>query len=192
MATTGTILIVCSGNVCRSPYIDLLLQDALRGSGVQVASAGTTALVDRPMEEGSLVRLRDRHGIDGSGFRARQLTPAMIAAADLVLCATRDHRAEVVRIEPAGLRRTFALTDFSDLVREMAPGVPAPSFLDEPGMSEVALVVSGAARRRSLVHPRSEESADIPDPFRRGDAAFERMADEIDAVIGPVIRALRS
>ncbi|HSP60467.1 MAG TPA: low molecular weight phosphatase family protein, partial [Ornithinimicrobium sp.] len=54
---TGRILVVCTGNVCRSPLVERLLQDGLDerwGTGrFVVRSAGTGALVDHPMDERS-------------------------------------------------------------------------------------------------------------------------------------------
>ncbi|WP_170144128.1 hypothetical protein [Calidifontibacter indicus] len=44
------ILVVCTGNICRSPYIERVLATQLAGRGYTVESAGTRALVDYPME----------------------------------------------------------------------------------------------------------------------------------------------
>lgn len=188
--TTGTVLVVCTGNVCRSPYIEYRLRDALGDSGIAVHSAGTAALVGNPVDP-AVAGLLDKHGIDSSGFVSRQLTPEMVREADLVLTATRAHRHEVVRLEPRGLKKTTTLVDFADLVRGMAPEEVKPSFMDPPGLSPLALVVSTAARRRSRVESRPDDQVDIVDPFRQDKKVFARMEQQIEAVLPPVVDALQ-
>lgn len=188
--TQGTVLIVCTGNVCRSPYIEFVLRDALAGSGLEISSAGAQALAGRPIDPSSAVLLGQR-GIDSSGFIARQLTPDMIREATLVLTATREHRAQVARTDASGLRKTFALVDFSDIVAQLEVENLTPSFLDPPGMTPLALLVSGAARHLGRVTPRPDGQADIVDPFKQDKKVFARMQQEVDAVLPPVVDALQ-
>ena len=62
--------------------------------------------------------------------RAKQLTEAMVAAADLVLAATRDIRADIVRSVPSAVRRTFTVREFARLAALMPDdAVPALSGL---------------------------------------------------------------
>ena len=49
----GSILVVCTGNVCRSPYIERRLRHELAGTGIEVTSAGTRALVGHDMDAGT-------------------------------------------------------------------------------------------------------------------------------------------
>jgi protein-tyrosine phosphatase len=105
VTTGGSVLVVCTGNVCRSPFLQLALQrelDARRPDGavgITVTSAGTGALAGRPMDERAAAQATAR-GLDPQTFLARQLTPAMVAGADLVLTATRRHRGEVATLHP--------------------------------------------------------------------------------------------
>ena len=98
------ILAVCTGNVCRSPMAELLLRDwADPRAGLQVASAGTQALVGRPVDDGTAAVLAQL-GLDPSRHRARQVTPAMAAGADLILTAERAHRDRIIRDLPGAFR----------------------------------------------------------------------------------------
>lgn len=87
------ILLVCTGNTCRSPLAEVLLRRALSEEGVEgveVASAGTGALGGEPASEGSyLVALEN--GLDLAAHRARAVTREMLAEADLVLAMGRSH-----------------------------------------------------------------------------------------------------
>ena len=87
------ILLVCTGNTCRSPLAEVLLRRALaeeKVEGVTVASAGTGAFGGEPASEGSyLVALEN--GLDLAAHRARAVTREMVADADLVLAMGRGH-----------------------------------------------------------------------------------------------------
>jgi len=178
----GQILVVCTGNVCRSPYIERLLADGLAGLGVEVASAGTRALVGSPMDEGTR-RLLARAGVATDDFAARQLTAQLAQDADLVLTATRDHRSSVVRMAPRALRHTHAIADFADLV--------AQARLEPSDGSLIAQLAAGGAARRGEVPVRPAEDAQIVDPYRRGAEVFEQMAAQVAQVVPPIIDAAR-
>ncbi|HEY5247545.1 MAG TPA: low molecular weight phosphatase family protein [Dermatophilaceae bacterium] len=187
------ILIVCTGNICRSPFIERLLQHELdqRGcgsdGGVIVRSAGTGALVGSAMDPQSAAQLV-AYGGDPSGFTARALTPALLAESDLVLTATRVHRGKVALMFPKALRRVFTLRDFADLVS----GTDWP---DDPvsrtdPRAWVRKVTEKAAASRGLRPPLTPDAADIVDPYRLEDAVFATMAQQIGESMPAVVRAL--
>lgn len=180
----GCVLVVCTGNVCRSPFIERLLRPSLTPAGVRVASAGTGALVGAAMDPRAAAQLQ-AHGGDPAGFVARQITPTLVDEADLVLTATRAHRAAVVAMHPPALRHTFALVDFADLVADLPGDEPAG-----PAASSVRDVVVVAARRRAMVPPRPAHLADVVDPYGREDALFVAMAEQVMSVLPAVARAL--
>lgn len=93
------ILIVCVGNICRSPTAEYLLRQQLASTGAAVESAGLGALVGKPMDPFALQLLAE-HGLDGSPHRARQLTTSMLRDADLVLGMEREHVARMMRQVP--------------------------------------------------------------------------------------------
>jgi protein arginine phosphatase len=91
------ILFVCTGNTCRSPMAEVLLDRALKERGVEgvtVGSAGTGAWDGAPVSEGAyLVALEN--GLDLSAHQARLLTRELVEQADLILTMSRQHRARV-------------------------------------------------------------------------------------------------
>jgi protein-tyrosine phosphatase len=80
------ILMVCTGNICRSPMAEVLLARRLRDRGIPatVESAGIGALVGYPADP-LACELMTARGLDLGSHRARQLTPEIIRAFDLIL-----------------------------------------------------------------------------------------------------------
>jgi protein-tyrosine-phosphatase len=87
------ILVVCTGNTCRSPLAEVTLRRAVADvglEGVEVSSAGTGAFGGEPVSEGSyLVALEQ--GLDLAAHRARVVTREMVAESDLILAMSRGH-----------------------------------------------------------------------------------------------------
>lgn len=104
------ILMVCVGNVCRSPMAAAALLDRLgrRGIGVAVESAGIAALVGRPAEAIAQALMRER-GLDISGHHARQLTPDIIRSFELVLVMDADQQRAVEEILPSARGRVHRI-----------------------------------------------------------------------------------
>jgi protein-tyrosine phosphatase len=103
-----SILLVCTGNICRSPMAEALLADQLAPSGKRVASAGIAALAGRPADRLAQEVMKE-HGHDLSAHRGRQLNAALLAAADLVLALDESHRRWMVENFPQFRGRVFKL-----------------------------------------------------------------------------------
>lgn len=118
------ILVVCVGNICRSPTAEILLRHRL--PNLDVASAGIGALVGRPMDATAQAVLSAHH-LDGSQHVARQLDDDMITGADLILAMERTHIDTVVRRAPHAMGRVLLLgkwigqREISDPYRQQRP-----------------------------------------------------------------------
>lgn len=182
----GEVLVICTGNICRSPYIERFLAHELAGTDVGVSSAGVEALVGAPIHPSSARRLEEL-GASAEGFAARQLTAGLVRSADLIIGATREHIAAAAQISPTALRKGFALLDLGDLLRD----VPLEDVAEAPGATRVAKVVSAAIARRGVANLRTPAEAAITDPFRQGEEVYDAMARDVAEAAPALVRALR-
>lgn len=194
MGNEARILIVCTGNICRSPFIERLLQHELDertpelDQRILVRSTGTAALVGSGMDVQAAAQLV-AHGGDPSSFTARELSPALIAESDLVLTATRDHRGKVAQMSPSAMRRVFTLRDFAHLVAGIdGPRASAPAL--SGSRAWVRQVTEKAAASRGLKPPLAPDLADIVDPYRREDEVFATMAQQVVEPIAVIVATL--
>lgn len=100
------ILVVCTGNICRSPVAEALLKRALPDK--QISSAGLGAVVGEGVEPKARA-LAERAGLDVSRHIGRQLTPQMLSKADLVLVMSEGQRQAVGRMAPEAMGKTMRL-----------------------------------------------------------------------------------
>lgn len=105
-----SILVVCEGNICRSPMAEGVLAAAL--PKVAVRSAGLTAMIGMPAEE-TAVRLLKARGIDIAAHRATQLTRDLCSRADLVLVMSNEQRKRLEELYPFACGRVFRLGEYS-------------------------------------------------------------------------------
>lgn len=106
-----SLLVVCEGNICRSPMAQALLAAALPGS--RVRSAGLGALVGRPADESAVQLMRDR-GIDISAHRAVQINRQLCIESDIVLVMDREQRQRLQQLYPEAHGRVFRLAEHID------------------------------------------------------------------------------
>ena len=182
MTDVFRILHVCTGNICRSPMAERLTVHGLRariGDAADrfvVESAGTWGHSGSPMESFALSTLKAL-GIEGDDFRARELVAEHVACADLVLAATREHRAAAVVLHPRAASRTFTLREFARLT-----GAVDPAQLTETEPVERAReLVRAAAGKRGLVPTQSPRDDDLADPYQGPERGFAVCGDLVEA-----------
>ena len=182
------VLHVCTGNICRSPMAERLTVAGLQArlgpaaEVVEVGSAGTWGHTGSPMEPYALSTLAS-YGVDGSGFSARELVAEHVVAADLVLGATREHRAASVVLQPRAAARTFTLREFARLTAAVDPAALPTGDLAERGRALVRL----AAGQRGRVPPAQPRDDDLDDPYHAPASAFAACAALVQsALAGPL------
>jgi protein-tyrosine phosphatase len=183
------ILHICMANRCRSALAELITCEQLASRGLAaafpVASAGTWTRGGEPIWPAAGAEAR-RRGLDPDRFRSRQVTPALVREADLVLAATRALRDEVVAQAPFALRRTFTWRELAWLLDGVAPD-------DVPGQTPLerlqAIPAIAAARRGHLVPPPGDQ-VDVEDPVGLPPAHLPIATDQIHAAVTVLVDVL--
>lgn len=122
------LLVVCTGNSCRSVMAKGLLRKMLQDrQDILVASAGVAALPGfRPTRE--TVEVMAKHGIDVSSHLTQRLTNQMVEEADLIFVMERIHRQEILNRVPSAKKKIFLLREYADPV----PGSPVDIEIPDP------------------------------------------------------------
>lgn len=162
--TVSNVLVVCTANICRSPLMELSLRDGLDPTRYSVDSAGVRGFDAAPVD--SMVKMEmARHGLDPNGFASKRVNVKLIDHADLILTATREHRAEILSLQPTALRRTFTLIEFAVLAAARYDELP----------TTLPTLVADVVKRRSS----APSGLDVPDPYRGSPEVHREVADLI-------------
>ena len=168
---TGRILFVCTGNVCRSPFLAHALAARSPRGAALFSSAGTHALVGHPASDRIVAQLR-RRGIDARGHRSRQLNEDDLDRPQLILTADRGQRQLLALRRPAAADRIFTARQLVRLLESAPPGVSGD--LDD------VLTRARAARGRAGA---STQDDDISDPWRRSRRVYAEAVAVMDEVV---------
>jgi protein-tyrosine phosphatase len=179
-----SILVICTGNICRSPISEGLLRNALERrfgpAAPDVSSAGTSGLEGSGAMPES-VQAASELGIDIAGHIARRLTPGMASDADLLLCMARDHRDTFA---PPLDARAFTLKELVRLLQTL----PVPPADAVPEIIAERISAADHARRSGAVAPSYDE--DIADPLGQPLEAYRAIAWEIETWSDQLVDAL--
>ena len=106
-----SVLLVCIGNICRSPTAQCILQQRLADKAITVSSAGLGALVGHAMDKTALTVL-NRHGLDFPHHVARQLSVDIIRENDLILVMEKSHLQQVLALDSQARGKVFLLSQW--------------------------------------------------------------------------------
>jgi protein-tyrosine phosphatase len=169
----SSILVVCTGNVCRSPIAEGMLRAGfayrLGRDAPAVSSAGTMGWSGSAADPNSVEAAGER-GIDISGHRARELSDRDVASATLILAMSGEHARAVVAHEPEAASRTFTLKEFVRLLESLPP---ASRF-------DLASRVRAADELRSSGFAGNPDDEDVADPLGLPLDSFRAVAWELD------------
>lgn len=102
------ILMICVGNICRSPTAEALLKHKLGNTNKIIHSAGLGALAGKDIEPTAREVLLE-HSIEPAQHIARQLTSSMLTEADLILVMEKGHANQISNIAPEARGKSFLL-----------------------------------------------------------------------------------
>jgi protein-tyrosine phosphatase len=168
------ILVVCTGNICRSPmaeaFLRRALEDRLGDRSPRVRSAGVIGRPGVPAMEES-VRAAAERGTDISKHVVTRLDARLIADADLIVTMAAEHRAEVVGAVPPAAAKTFTLKELVRLLERSAPS---------EGSFDVSEVVARAEELRRSGFSGNALDEDVVDPLGMPFESYRAVAWELD------------
>lgn len=186
------ILIVCTGNTCRSPMAHAMLADlaARRGKAIEVRSAGVATMNGLPASPHAATALRKRN-LDVPGT-STALTVGEVRWADLILTLSTSHKRAIVQQYPDAIAKTFTLKEYA---LEGDPGMDdvaeAESLYTEWQVRQaLGQQLTAAEQARLFELQRRIPNFDIADPFGGSLALYEQCADEIEDALLAIVEKL--
>lgn len=171
-----SILVVCTGNICRSPIAEGMLRDAVvarfGASAPTVTSAGTIAVDGAGATTESVTAAAER-GTDIAEHRARRLTLDRARQADLVVGMAGEHRAWLAD-DAEVASRTFTLKELVRLLGSLPPPPPGA------GPDTLPARVAAAADARAAGFTGNPQDEDVADPLGLPLHTYRAIAWELD------------
>lgn len=136
-----SILVVCLGNICRSPYGEAKLKNLLSNDqtkSYKISSAGIYAMLDEPANSNSIQIAKDR-GIDLSGHIAKQLTYELVVESDLILVMEKEHKNIIQKMYPFACGKIHCLGHWRNEEIQDPYGKPYAAYTHMANRMDVCL-----------------------------------------------------
>lgn len=181
MTALFSVLHVCTGNICRSPMSERIL-DGLTGEDVFNHGAGISAFHEgENMQTNAMDELESR-GYDPDGHRARHIARAHVESSDLILVATTGHLEYLAERFPDAVARTFLVRTFGRAAADLSGSLPDGDI----AVRGKALVAAAEDRRADY------DEINLSDPWGMHRAVYGQIADQLEEALKPVALALES
>ncbi len=149
-----TMLLVCSGNTCRSPMAEGIARklaasrwglapDDLESAGIRIISGGVFTGGGSPASP-QAVHAAAQMGIDIAGHRSRPVGPDLVNEVDVIYCMTRSHQQAIIEMMPSAVDKTFLLDEPND--------IEDPIGADDEAYERTAAEIAAALERRLKEH----------------------------------------
>ncbi len=129
MPGAKTILLVCTGNSCRSVMAWGLLKEMLKEKGdYKIITAGTRTIKDLPPSR-ETIQVMFEQNINVSEHRSQLISNGMLSGADLVLVMEKRHKEDILSRNPCIQNKVHLLSEFGRQESEdelVNPDIPDP------------------------------------------------------------------
>lgn len=170
MTTELDIIVMCTGNICRSPMGEVMLQARLDAAGVPATVTSAGLLLEHEPADPHAREVVAEMGLDLSRHRSRILDRDRAARTDLLIGMEQRHVREAVMLEPDVMERAFTLPDLVARAERIGPRGDRP-------LGEWLAELGADRKRMDLL--RTSKHLEVPDPIGGSRRAFRRTADQI-------------
>lgn len=180
------VLLVCTGNICRSPIAHgLLLDRSTRslGGAIHVSSAGTWGHPGYPATP-EAVEAATELGVDIASHRSSSFTADLADWADLVITMTSEQAEEVAEEAPGTEAKTFTLKEMVAILRSLPP------VTVEPTRDALLERVARADRTRRAGDAPAPLDLDVADPLGLSRPTYRAVANELEGLVDDLVWGL--
>ncbi len=183
------ILIVCTGNTCRSPMAEAIFKDLAARSGktLEIRSAGIAAPSGSPISPNAAEALK-RRKLELPG-PSTLLTAEEVLWANLILTMTAGHKRAILERYPEALSKTYTLKEYALRGDPVMDDVAEAERLYSEWQVKQLLgePMTDGEKARLFELQRRIPDFDIADPFGGPLSLYERTADEIEDILMTLI-----
>lgn len=131
------ILMVCLGNICRSPLAEGILSEKAINLDIEVDSAGTAGYHIGKQPDIRSIEIAKKHNIDLSNQRARQFNRADFDKFDIIYAMDTSNFAHLISLASNETERNKVRLILNEVNPESCESVPDPYYGGENGFQEV-------------------------------------------------------
>lgn len=194
MTNPKRILFVCTGNTCRSPMaegiMNLLLQEHGLGD-IEVRSAGVAAYDGTPMSDHAATILKEK-GFQQT-LQSTALNEPLLQWAELVLTMTNNHKRHTIQLYPQVVDKVATLKEYvEDNPQATDKIADINSFLTDLQLKQaLAQPITEEERMQLLTMERELPNHDIADPFGGPLSIYRECASEIEESLQKLVAKLK-
>ena len=176
-ATPVAVLVICTGNICRSPMAEAFINQRAGEAGIGISATSAGFLLDGEPAAADTVAAMEELGIDLSRHRSRRVTPEMVTAADLVITMERTHARSLALEVPGSAEKIHT-------IGAAVAGLASPA--DEPIRDRITRL--GRERPAEVLLGRGTD--EVEDPYGRPSRFHRRTAQHLDRLTSELVEVL--
>jgi len=140
------ILMVCLGNICRSPLAEGILKSKINSTEIYVDSAGTSAFHENELPDRRSIQVANKYGIDLTDQRSRPFRKSDFKKFDIIYAMDKSNKKNILKLADSDSDRNKVRL----ILNESNPGlnldVPDPYYGGDQGFENVYKMLDEACQ----------------------------------------------